>query len=191
MGVRGQCIRYAPTKCRRAVLWPFPYRAARSRRHFLAPPQFFISCLYCGGAAHGAAHDEPRNGTATGRTGGRGTVPKIYLYRGVTGAGARPPSSTKKFCLCTWTGGASPVQPVQGSHAGRLQGERRPINFFVLLFSYGKVVHISGVVRNVTPCQMFQLGVTIFENHLTLCQIKCILYNIRGNYATVKQTGTT
>lgn len=33
----------------------------------------------------------------------------------------------------------------------------------------------AGVVRNVTLCQMFQIGVTIFKNHLTLCQIKCIL----------------
>jgi len=162
LGVRGQCIRFAPTKCRRAVLWPFPYRAARSRRQFLAPPQMFISCLYCGGAAHGAAHDEPRNGTAPGRTGGRGPFQKIYLYRGVTGAGSRPPSSTKKFWFWTWTGGASPVQSVQGSHAGRLQGERRPINFFVLLLSCGRVANHAGLVRNVTPCQMFQLGTTIF-----------------------------
>lgn len=109
-GVRGQYIRYAPTKCARGALWPFPYRAARSRRHFLATPQMFISCLYCGVAAHGAAHDEPRYGKAPGRTGGRGPVQKkIYLYRGVTGAGSRPPSSNKKFCFCTWTGGASPV----------------------------------------------------------------------------------
>ena len=109
---------------------------------------------------------------------------KIYLYRGVTGAGKRPPSSNKKFCFCTWTGGASPVQPVHGSPAGRLQGERRPINFLLLLFSCGKVANHAGVVRNVTNCQMFQLGVTIFKNHLTLCQIKCILYNVRGNSAT-------
>lgn len=144
LGVRGQCIRFAPTKCARGALWPFPYRAARSCRHFLAPPQMLITCFYCGGAANGAAHDSPRNGTTPGRTGGRGPYPKIYVYRGVTGAGARPPSSNKKFCFCTWTGGASPVQPVQGSHAGRLQGERCLINFLLLLFSCGRGGHQCG-----------------------------------------------
>lgn len=96
LGVRGQYIRYAPTKCRRAVLWPFPYRAAHSCRQFMAPPQMFITCWYCGGAAHGAANDSPRNGTAPGRTGGRGPVPKIYMS--IRGAGAaKPPPNTKKF----------------------------------------------------------------------------------------------
>lgn len=163
LGVRGQCIRYAPTKCRRAVLWPFPYHAVRSRRHFLDPPQLLITCLYCGGSANGSAHDEPRNETTPGRTGGRGPIQKKFIHTGgVTGAGTRPPSSNKKFCFCTWTGGASPVQSVQGSHAGRLQGEHRPINFLLLLLSCGKVANHAGVVRNITLCQMFQIGVTIF-----------------------------
>lgn len=51
------------------------------------------------------------------------------------------------------------------------------------------VANRAGVIRNVTLCQMFQLGVTIFKNHLTLCQIKCILYNVRGNYATRQTNG--
>ena len=186
MGVRGQCIRFAPTKCRRAVLWPFPYHAARSGRHFLAPPQMFITCFIV--AVPPTVRPTIYHATERHRAGPVAVVrfKKIYPYRGVTGAGTRPPSSNKKFCFCTWTGGASPVQSVQGSHAGRLQGEHRPINFLLLLLSFGKVANHAGVVRKVTLCQMFQIGVTIFKKHLTLCQRKCVLYNVRGNSATVK-----